>query len=224
MPPQAIVPVLQGEIKGKKWIVGSSTHGCWLGSYEYQKQLLFANTIKENSIVFDVGANVGFYTLLASSLVGPAGKVFAFEPVPRNCAYLKKHLRLNHIKNVTLFEVAVADSKGMTSFDASTDNSMGHFSEQGKLQVNTVCLDDLVTEGRILAPDYIKIDVEGAEMMVLSGASAILGKYHPTLFLATHGEDIHQQCCQFLVSLGYQLVPLDGKPITKCDELLARYQ
>jgi len=107
IPGGTILPILQGNLKGKKWIVGSSNHGCWLGTYEFAKQRLFSETIREGSVVYDIGAHVGFYTLLASVLVGPKGKVVAFEPLPRNIYYLKKHLRLNQCKNVILVEAAV---------------------------------------------------------------------------------------------------------------------
>ena len=68
------VPILQGKLKGQKWIVGSSNHGCWLGSYEYEKRLRFEGEVQKDSVVYDIGANVGFYTLLASKLVGGNGK------------------------------------------------------------------------------------------------------------------------------------------------------
>ena len=60
IPTELVVPILQGRLKGKKWVNGSSNHGCWLGSYELGKQLIFSATIKEGSVVFDLGANVGF--------------------------------------------------------------------------------------------------------------------------------------------------------------------
>ena len=75
IPTDMRMPILQGRLKGKKWIVGSSNHGCWLGSYEYEKRLVFEKTVTKGSIVFDIGAHVGFYTLLASVLVGPGGRV-----------------------------------------------------------------------------------------------------------------------------------------------------
>lgn len=84
IPPELVVPILQGKLKGRKWVVGSSKHGCWLGSYEYHKRRLFEQLIRPGDTVFDIGAHVGFYTLLASILTGPAGRVFAFEPLPRN--------------------------------------------------------------------------------------------------------------------------------------------
>jgi len=79
------VPILQGPLRGKKWIVGSQRHAFWLGGYEPHLQRLIAREVKPGEIFYDVGANVGFYSLLASVLVGP-GKVFAFEQLPANVA------------------------------------------------------------------------------------------------------------------------------------------
>jgi hypothetical protein len=128
LPSNAVLPILQGRLKGKKWIVGSSVHGCWLGSYEFDKQRLFEQTVTRGSVVFDIGAHVGFYTLLSSVLVGTVGKVFAFEPVPRNLHYLYEHLRFNDATNVTVTEAAVADACGTTLFDESANSATGHLS------------------------------------------------------------------------------------------------
>lgn len=223
IPSQMRVPILQGRLKGKRWIAGARNHGCWLGSYEYDKQVLFEKIVTEGSIVFDVGAHVGFYTLLASVLVGPKGRVFAFEPFPANFSYLKQHLRLNHITNVTAIAAAVSDSAGTAYFENGTHSSQSHLALQGSLQVETLTLDDLIERGQVSPPDYIKIDVEGAEMLVLSGARALLAKHHPTIFLATHGPELHQQCCQFLSNLGYQLNYIGGSCLEKSDEILAVY-
>lgn len=92
IPAEAQLPILQGVLRGKRWIAGSSTHGCWAGSYEYEKQLLFTQTITKGNVVFDIGAHVGFYTLLSSVLVQDQGRVFAFEPLPRNVIYLSEHV------------------------------------------------------------------------------------------------------------------------------------
>jgi hypothetical protein len=70
-------------------------------------------------------------------------------------------------------------------------------------------------------PDYIKVDVEGAEMSALSGATSILERFHPTLFLAVHTKEINRQCCSFLRALDYQLKAIDAQDVEDCDELLA---
>ena len=228
LPSQTTMPILQGPLKGKKWIVGAGQHGCWLGSYEYDKQGLFKKSILEGSIVFDIGAHVGFYTLLASILVGHKGKVFTFEPLPRNLLYLKQHLKLNHIKNVKLFEAAVSSSCDFAYFDAPDNNLpksyLGKLSTQGKLKVKTFSLDKLLEQGEIVAPTHLKIDVEGAEISVLEGANKILAEAHPMIFLATHGNEPHQQCCQLLRSLNYILTPMDSPTLEEATEVLAVYQ
>src|ERR1039457_122569 len=220
IPQDMKMPILQGRLRGMKWIAGSSNHGCWLGSFEYHKQRAFAARVASSDIVFDIGANAGFYTLLASVLVGPQGRVFAFEPDPRNVRYLKEHLWINRIKNVSVVEAAVADSDGTANFDAGPNLSMGHLAADGCIAVRTVCLDAMVQSGELPAPDYIKVDVEGAEVQVLHGASKVLSDRHPVIFLATHGEDLHQRCCEILKSLGYDVEPIPGPALDRTDEVI----
>lgn len=221
IPPTTVMPILQGKLKGKHWIVGSGQHGSWLGSYEYEKQLLFQQLVTEGSVVYDLGSHSGFYAILASVLVGSQGKVFAFEPHPGNLHYLKEHLRLNQIHNVTVIEAAVSDSFGTMFFEG--DSFLGRISSQGEYQVQTVALDELIEQKQIPLPNFLKIDIEGAEMLALSGAQSILSKAHPTILLATHGAEVHQQSCQFLESLGYSLKALNGKTVQESNELIAYF-
>ncbi len=223
VPAQARMPILQGRLRGKKWVVGSGVHGYWLGSYEYKKQQVLVKMIREGDVAFDIGAHVGFYTLLASMLVGPSGRVYAFEPLPRNLLYLREHLRLNHISNVTVLEAAVSDRCGVTRFEEGASSFAGCIAANGSFQVETVCLDELVP-GKIPPPACIKVDAEGAEMLILSGAGTTLSTFHPTVLLATHGIESHQQSCQYLRMLGYRLQSLDGKPVEQSCEILALFE
>ena len=224
IPAKAQVRILQGKLKGQKWIVGSGVHGCWLGSYELEKQQLFEKTIQAGKVVFDLGANVGFYTLLSSVLVGSKGKVVAFEPLPRNLVFLRQHMSINHVDNVTIMDAAVSDTTGTITFDTGPHSSMGKIAENGTLKVTTVVLDTLFEMGEIPAPDYMKIDIEGAELMALQGATRVLDKYHPTIFLATHGKEVHQKCLEFLTSLGYTLRSINEKNLEETDEVIADYR
>jgi FkbM family methyltransferase len=221
IPKKLVIPIIQGKLRGYKWIVGASNHGCWLGSYEFEMQKLFQRTITRGSVVFDLGAQAGFYTLLASGLVGSEGKVFAFEPLPRNLFYLKEHIRLNKITNTTVIEAAVCDRSGTAYFKQVNSRLMGYLSETGWLQVNTVTLDDLVSQGKIPLPDFLKIDVEGAETAVLQGAKAILAQKHPVIFLSSHGDIVHKQCCDILGFLNYSLNSIDGFKLQYSTEILA---
>lgn len=224
LPNNMIVPILQGRLKGKKWIVGSSNIECALGSYEYEKRILFEKEVSKSSVVYDIGAHVGFYTLLASELVREGGRVIAFEPALRNLKYLKKHLEINHCDNVIVVEAAVSDKSGSSHFNEGHNSSMGHLSENGDLTINTVSIDELVGNGKIPTPDYIKIDVEGAELLVLKGAKSTLINYSPKIFLATHSHrvpNVHIDCCNFLASLGYKLKPIVGADLYATREIFA---
>jgi FkbM family methyltransferase len=220
IPPEIKVPILQGRLRGKWWIAGSGVASYWLGSYEFYKQQLFERMVTPGSVVFDIGAHVGFYTLLSSVIVDTVGKVFAFEPLPRNLHYLYEHLRLNHATNVTVVKAAVADKCGTTLFDESQNSATGHLSPQGKLCVRVLSLDSLVPR-EIAIPDFLKIDVEGAEWLVLNGARKTLSQYRPTIFLSTHGRDVHQRCCQLLEVAGYTIDAVGGTNVDDTDEIVA---
>lgn len=221
VPPEVSVPIVQGQLRGKRWVVGSSTHGCWLGSYEFDKQQLFKKMVRVGSTVFDIGVHVGFYSLLAAVLVGKSGRVFAFEPLPRNLCYLRRHITMNSMDNITVMPVAVADVPGHARFQEAQDSSEGHFSILGNLEVPVVVLDDQIAKGELPAPDMIKIDVEGAEVSVLLGAQQTIQLFQPTIFLATHGADIRVQCFEILRNLSYCLTSIDERPLTETDEILA---
>lgn len=222
IPGNAAMPILRGRLRGKRWIAGSLTNGCWLGSFEAEKQRLFEANVKSGDAVFDIGAHAGFYTLLASELVGSSGQVYAFEPLPRNTHFLREHLRLNKVSNVEVIETAVSDKCCDAYFDDTPGNAMGHLANTGRLKVRSIAIDSLISTGKVPPPDCMKIDVEGAELLVLSGAKSTLENYRPTIFLATHGPQLHEQCCDFLKSFGYQIEGLGGASPAQCDELIAR--
>ena len=169
--------------------------------------MAFSAAIKQGDVVYDIGANVGLYSLLASHIVGSEGRVFSFEPVPRNLDFLRRHLQLNQVKNCSVLEVAVSRLDGIANFNLGINSMMGHLTDgsQNAFSVRTVRVDDLVASGEIAPPNVIKCDIEGAEYDALIGALATLSKYRPTIFLATHGPEIHECCCRLLLGLHYQL-------------------
>ena len=216
------VRIVQGPLRGKRWVAGSANHGCWLGSYEFGKQQEIAATVRPGMICYDIGANVGFYTLLFSELAGARGVVVAFEPTPRNCRFLRRHVSINGCANVAVQELALGNFDGVTHFDEGVDASQGHLSATGSLAVRCARIDTLIAAGAIAPPDVMKIDVEGAEAAVLAGAAEVLARCKPTIFLATHGEQAHSECCRILSRLGYDAAPLTGSAIEECDEIVAR--
>ena len=223
IPPQARVPILFGPLRGTRWIVGSGNHVCWLGVYEYRKQRVVQRMVRAGSTFYDIGAHVGFHSLLASRVVGPTGRVCSFEPFPRNLGYLHEHVRLNHAANVQIVEVAVADQAGVEAF-GERGTYMGGLRESGALRVRTVSIDPLLADKTIPPPDFIKMDVEGGELRALHGMHDTLVRHRPTIFLATHSPDLHRECMQFLTELGYHIAPLVvGDDVSRTDELIARH-
>lgn len=204
LPGAMTVPVLGGVLRGTKWIVGSQRHSFWLGNYEPFLQKRMAQEVVNGGVFYDVGANVGFYSLLASSLIG-SGKVFAFEPWPVNVQFLRKHLTLNNVKNVETFEIAISDQVGTAFFHGEETGAMGRLETTGSLRVATSTLDSLIQEQSVAPPDCIKMDIEGGEYRALVGAANCFRRYRPKLFLATHGCRVHDECCRLLRAWGYEL-------------------
>lgn len=214
------VPILQGPLRGKKWIFGAGPSMFWLGSYEHPKQRRLASLLSPGHVFYDVGAHMGYYTLLGAELVGPRGRVVAFEPNPENLDYLRRHVAINAYDNVEVRGEAVAGDVGELRFDASGDSFTGRLAAGGSLAVTVTTLDRAHAEGAPL-PAVVKIDVEGAELDVLHGAEAVIAAAHPVLLVATHSAELHRDCAQFLQARGYRIEPLrDRRSRVIADELI----
>lgn len=205
VPRGAVSRIRSGPLNGWMWIAGSAPHGCWLGTYERHVQRLFCDRIRPGDVVFDVGANVGFFSLLASKLVGPTGQVYAFEPFPRNLDYLGRHLRMNDVRNVVVQSLAIAATTGVARFGDGENASQGRLTDVGELQVQTASLDDLIAKTIVRTPTFIKMDIEGAESEALRGAPTLLASTGLTIVLSTHGHEQHEQCWSVLQKAGFDL-------------------
>lgn len=157
--------------------------------WEQSTTKIFKKVVKEGDTVVDLGANIGYFTLLAAKLVGKKGKVYSFEPEPRNYNYLLKNIELNEYDNVFATQKAVSDETGKTKlyicpYDTGhhTINQYGDikahkpdFIDDKKdfVEVETVTLDDFFKDTK-QPINVIKMDVEGAEMLALSGMDRII--------------------------------------------------
>jgi FkbM family methyltransferase len=217
-------PILRGSLAGARWLPagGGKILRVLLGTYEPEQTALFGELTAPGATVFDVGAHLGYYTLLASRRAGPAGKVVAFEPDPDNFFFLQAHAELNRLSNVTLVESAVGEREGRAVFATGTGSGTGRLAAgPGGISVPVIGLDEYIAaHGGI--PDILKIDVEGAEEMVLRGANQLLEGRGPAIFLSTHGPEVHRECCRRLISLGYRLEPIFGADVETATELLCR--
>ncbi|MCA9248608.1 MAG: FkbM family methyltransferase [Planctomycetales bacterium] len=164
----------------------------------------------------DVGANVGYFSLLASQLVGPTGRVFAFEPSLRALARLTDHLERNRIRNVLVAACGLADRRALLTLHRADDGNIGKSSlgldtsetcESETIQ--TVRLDDYIAEFEVV-PRVIKIDVEGAELLALRGMENTLRNGSPFVLCEVIETYLARLDCsaaelfEFMRDLGYQ--------------------
>jgi FkbM family methyltransferase len=155
-----------------------------LGGFEDTERTFVGNFLKSGMVVIDVGAHHGFYTLLASKKVGPAGRVLAFEPSPRERKKLLRHLRFNHCLNVKIWDCALGRAAGNAELFIidGTQTGCNSLRPPNSVQptksvpVRLESLDECMEREGIEHIDFIKMDVEGAEMEVLNGATRLLDR------------------------------------------------
>jgi FkbM family methyltransferase len=143
-------------------------------TWNMEEYRAFKADVSAGDVVLDIGANLGAYSLLLAQWVGPAGRVYAFEPAPETRRGLERHVRLNHCSDrVSISAEAMSASRGFGQFRASGlqgDNRLVNSGVAGSIPVRTTSIDEFCSV-HYLAPSLIKIDVEGAELDVLKGAS-----------------------------------------------------
>ncbi len=197
----------------------------WLGTYDPELQSAIADAVRPGMTVYDLGANIGYVTLLMARRLGADGRLLAFEPLPANLARLREHVEMNGVGDcVTIFPVAVAGRTGRSRFLVHASGGMGKVEgSAGRsatyaevIQVGTVRLDDFVFGPGVPAPDLIKMDMEGGEVLALPGMRRVLRRFRPLLLLELHGpeacrvawrelSDAHYSLCKIVK--GYPLVP-----------------
>ena len=216
------LPLMVGPIHGCWWLPASRGKLARIltGRYEPEQTEVFRQHVGPGDVLIDVGANVGYYTLLASRLIGASGRVVALEPSPSNALFLRKHIRLNCPDNALALACAVGDTDGTVHFKSQLGTGRGYVDKDGDVEVRMRSLDSIV-KSENLRPTHIKIDVEGAEIGVLRGARRTLTNMRPTLFLSTHGRERRRACIELLQSLDYTLQPLHTDDIWNAGEALA---
>jgi FkbM family methyltransferase len=167
-----------------------------LDAFEVETTQLFETLLEPGMVVIDVGAHVGYYTLIAAKAVGPTGKVFAFEPDDSNYSLLIKNVEINGYSNVVAVKQAVSNYVGYSTLELSPWHSGIHHidysgqQESSGVQVETTTVDTFLGSQESLEISLVKIDVEGSEERVLDGMSQLFensGKlnvileYHPPL-------------------------------------------
>ncbi len=209
------LPILAGPLRGRRWLAGAAPgpakglstlfNRCEPGQL---REALRLAALAPDGVCFDIGAHSGLYTLLLSRA---SRRIYAFEPLPRNLAYLVKTLAVNGIRNAHVIPWAVGGASRLDGFQEGGHSSEGRLDAAGALPVFTVTCDEFAARYQAV-PDLLKIDVEGAELEVLKGAIGILRARKPAILLSTHGDGVKNDCLAFLRDLGYAKVePLDAR-------------
>lgn len=215
----------------------------YYGFFEANLSNFFINFLQEGDTFFDVGAHVGYYTMLASALVGETGKVHSFEPTPRTFTSLQYNA--NAKKNITVNNNAVLDEEkeitffdygpkfsAFNSFHKRTSEDIYFKNNAEKITVKTVSLDNYCKR-KDISPNVIKIDAEGAEHLILKTMNTILTRDKPLVTIEVAGgaewEDNCNKSIDILLSHGYlpyeitlegNLIPHTRKEAYSYDNLL----
>lgn len=213
------VSVLFGSAKGIKMSLHLKREKAyWLGIHELEVQRYFTEMIKPGFVIYDIGANIGFYSLLASKLAGPSGQCFAFEPVPRNIDRLKRNIELNQMHNVNIVPMAVSDSYRQGVFKPGVNDSMGTLIydkqvQDGLISVPVTTIDRFVLEDGNPPPNFIKMDIEGEEGNAIIGMREVLKKFRPYIVCELSGYESSSIVWDTLKDMKYEIFDVVSKSI-----------
>jgi len=183
------------------------------GGGEPEVQAALQQHLRVGMTFYDIGANIGFFSLLAARLVGREGRVVAFEADPEIAARLREHVERNAFSVITVVEKAVWSESGPVFFARadpanSPDRGLGHVVSSvavDTIPASGVSLDDFVRTPP--APDFLKCDVEGAEVEVFRGAERLLKEKRPGIICEMHSEETQRILLEQFSRLGYACQP-----------------
>ena len=208
------VRVRKGLARGAKWTLFPYSAN-WRGHTEMdiEAAILHHGSLR-GRVCWDLGAHFGIYTVGMAFAVGQEGHVYGFEPDPVSFARCRRHVRMNKLDWVTIFNLAVSDSDGARELlvGPNLGAATSHFAyedehqnpDERKVQVNLTTLDSLVESGEILPPDFIKVDVEGHGAKALKGAQRTIAAHLPTMVMSFHSLWERDGTRELLDPLGYR--------------------
>ena len=199
------------------------------GVWEPYVSMIIERILQPGDVFLDVGANFGYFSILASELVQKTGKVMSFECNPNIAALLKENAQINGCENITLYEHALGDHEGKADFFlSSTDTGHGSLDQaknSQRISVNIHKYDDLNLDCEVR---LIKIDVEGAELRVLKGMNSLLSSAHKPYVICEmsnkfdgRGGDKVKDIMEYMCDFGYvaKFIPLNQSPYPPFERL-----
>jgi FkbM family methyltransferase len=211
--------IRRGPAAGLRIDASGRMPGYVLGTADYEEQLWLAEHLKPGETFYDIGANIGFFTLLAARLVGPKGAVVAFEPLPANVDQLRKTIALNDLSNVTVVASAMSSTESVGQFAPGRDaRDAGRLVAQpadGTIEVRVTTVDAAAEQRSLRPPSVIKVDVEGEEVETLRGALETIARHRPVLLVEVHwlGRLFLDFVEEALAPLGYRASTLGGEQL-----------
>ena len=213
----SVVTIPMGTARGLKWKrYHAYVNGFWIGNFEIWIQRTITDLLCTGQTFYDIGANAGFFSLVARAKIGPEGRCISVDPDPWNCRTIRQQAELNGFSNCSVFEAAVSDHSGTGQLalsapgdsEAKLDTSGGGGTDQ--LAVQLITLDELCRQYH--APNVIKIDIEGAEVAALRGAQKLLWETRPTWIIEVHGVHLALQLRQIFDQAFYDVAEFDSNP------------
>lgn len=187
----------------------------WQGTYEVELQIAINDLVKPGMITYDIGANIGYVTLMFARIVGKQGKVFSFEALPANFERLKNNVQLNRMDDrIIPLPFAVVDDVKKVDFLLGPSGAMGKVQGSAgrkdvqytqSLSIGGISLDNFVYEQKNPLPQVVKMDIEGGEVMALPGMRRILEEACPIMLLELHGPEAARVAWDILCGLGYRI-------------------
>lgn len=178
---------------GLRFNAAGANPGYALGTSEPLVQEELARMVRPGDVVYDIGSNVGFFTVLCAKLAGPAGRVIAFEPLEATAQAARRNAELNQFGHVTVLTRAVGKSSGTARLTLQQESTWTRMAGEGDagptFEVALVAIDDLVASGDVPPPNVVKIDVEGAELDVIEGMKDTLAAHRPRILCEMHGKN-----------------------------------
>lgn len=168
----------------------------WYGNYEKELGDLISRVLKPGDLFLDIGANIGYFSLLASAKE-PLCKIIAFEPAPNIYKKLEENISLNNFKNIRIVNAAAGEVSGENDLFISGPDNLGMSSFKqpenfsGEIEkVKTVSIDDWVRVSGLHKLDLVKIDIEGSELSALKGMKTVLANFKPLLLIEINPETL----------------------------------
>jgi FkbM family methyltransferase len=200
----------------------------YFGTYEKDLQSILPKIVQKNMTAYNIGANLGFFTLALSQIVGPAGCVVAFEPDPPIGKRLFEHIQLNGFESRVRVETfALSDFDGPAEFSLSLGDGRARFADLPdvkpgfNIEVSCKCLDTYVAE-QDSAPDVILMDVEYSEDRVLRGMTNTLANIKPIIIIEIHSAISANKSLQELKKHDYSVVSIPELKILEDSDQITR--